>query len=63
MNGVSVRIDQPEKDGEETEAQKMDLPQNQTIVCKARQLCQSTLSGLTCFEIFFCHNSRTDKNV
>lgn len=29
----------------------MDLLQNQTIVWKTRQLCESTLSDLTCFEI------------
>lgn len=60
MNGVSVRIDQAEKDGEETEAQKMDLLQNQTIVWKARQLSgKYTLR----FNLLFWHNSRTEKNV
>lgn len=55
MNGISVCIDQAEKDGENTQVHKMDLLQNQSTVWKTRQLCESTLSVLTLsrFTFFF----------
>ena len=53
MNGINVCIDQEEKETENTEAQKMDLLQNQSIVWKTRQLCESTLSVLTLLRFYF----------